>query len=513
MKKINIKKLTISCICTSLLSIESKTESPAFKQKNLSFQYTSLNIMKCKKFFFVKNTLKNAGFWISIISLIIRIILYIKYSKTGINPIKDYVEKEMKKYHYDTEENETNNIDVNINQNQNNNKNVNTERENIKNDDKKKNNEVNTSENKLENNKNNKILIYQRKNDDLSCMNEKNQIKNPNLVNQNIEENIATTNNERNIENANCNGNNNSYDNNQNCNNNNNDNSQNYNNNNNIDNNQNCIDNNNDNNQNYIDNKNDNKEIYTLITLDANNTSDNKDPKYSIHVIDNYYFELDTIYDKRSFKQLYIIIFKSNDFNNAFFCKSSLYLQPIRILIFVKVINDVLTFKALFEDLQSNSENQSLKILMNVFIIPLIALILSFIFSMILGYLIECKDDLREPFLEEEKKMRININYKVKNRTKNEIEKKINGILNCLKIKIIIFFIIDILFWIFSFYYLVLYCNILGFKQKNLIYQFLISIAESIPSNGLTSLLLTIFYKMALKLKNETLYKLTLLFI
>ena len=137
-EKINIKKLTISCICTSLLSIESKTESPAFKQKNLSFQYTSLNIMKCKKFFFVKNTLKNAGFWISIISLIIRIILYIKYSKTGINPIKDYVEKEMKKYHYDTEENETNNIDANINQNQNNNKNVNTERENIKNDDKKK---------------------------------------------------------------------------------------------------------------------------------------------------------------------------------------------------------------------------------------------------------------------------------------------------------------------------------------------------------------------------------------
>ena len=319
------------------------------------------------------------------------------YNKTGINPIIDYVEKEMKKYHYDTEENETNNIDVNINQNQNNNKNVNTERENIKNDDKKKNNEVNTSENKLENNKNNNILIYQRKNDDLSCMNEKNQIKNPNLVNQNIEENIATTNNERNIENANCNGNNNSYDNNQNCNNNNNDNSQNYNNNN-IDNNQNCIDNNNDNNQNYIDNKNDNKEIYTLITLDANNTSDNKDPKYSIHVIDNYYFELDTIYDKRSFKQLYIIIFKSNDFNNAFFCKSSLYLQPIRILIFVKVINDALTFNALFEDLQSNSENQSLKILMNVFIIPLIALILSFIFSMILGYLIECKDDFENHF-------------------------------------------------------------------------------------------------------------------
>ena len=58
-EKINIKKLTISCICTSLLSIESKTKTPAFKQKNLIFQHISLNIMKCKQLFFVKNTWKN----------------------------------------------------------------------------------------------------------------------------------------------------------------------------------------------------------------------------------------------------------------------------------------------------------------------------------------------------------------------------------------------------------------------------------------------------------------------
>ena len=320
-------------------------------------------------------------------------------------------------------------------------------------------------------------------------MNEKKQIENPNIVNQNIEENIESRNNERNIENKNNNGNNNKNDNNQNCNNNNNDNNQNCNNNN---------------------NKN---EIYTLITLDANNTSDNKDPNYSSHVIDNYYFELDTIYDKRSFCQLYIIIFKSTNFNNAFFFKSSLYLKPIKILIFLKSINDAFTFNALFEDLQSNSENLSLKILMNVIIIPLIALILSYIFSMILVYLTECKDDLREPFLEEEKIIRNNINYKVKNQTKIEIKKKINEILKCLKIKIIIFFIIDILFWLFSFYYLVLYFNILNFKKKNLIYRFFMSLLESVPSNGLATLFLTIFDKIALNCKNKILYKLTLFFI
>ena len=163
-EKININKLTISCICTSLLSIESKTETPAFKQKDLSFQYTSLNIMKCKQFFFVKNTWKNFGFYISIIFLIFRITLYIMYFKTGINPIKDYVEKEMKKYHYDIEENKTNNMDENINQNQNQNQNQNinaeTERENIKNNDKTEIHKVKTSLNKLDN----FVLIYQGKN-------------------------------------------------------------------------------------------------------------------------------------------------------------------------------------------------------------------------------------------------------------------------------------------------------------------------------------------------------------
>jgi len=149
---------------------------------------------------------------------------------------------------------------------------------------------------------------------------------------------------------------------------------------------------------------------------------------------------------------------------------------------------------------------------MNVFIIPLIALILSYIFSMILVYLTECKDDLREPFLEEGKIIRNNINYKVKNQTKIEIKKKINEILKCLKIKIIIFFIIDILFWLFSFYYLVLYFNILNFKKKNLIYRFFMSLLESVPSNSLATLFLTIFYKIALNCKNKILYKLTLFF-
>jgi hypothetical protein len=66
------------------------------------------------------------GFWVSIILLFIRFIYYISYLKTGINPIKHYVENEMKKYNYDydIEEKEPKkpiNNDNYLNQNKNNN--------------------------------------------------------------------------------------------------------------------------------------------------------------------------------------------------------------------------------------------------------------------------------------------------------------------------------------------------------------------------------------------------------
>jgi len=84
---------------------------------------------------------------------------------------------------------------------------------------------------------------------------------------------------------------------------------------------------------------------------------------------------------------------------------------------------------------------------------------------------------------------------------------KINNILNYFKIKIIIFFVIDILIWIFSFYYLVLYCIIFSFKKGEFIYQSILSAIEAIPSNALLSLVLTILYKISIKGKYEGLYK------
>ena len=191
--------------------------------------------------------------------------------------------------------------------------------------------------------------------------------------------------------------------------------------------------------------------MFTLIFLDANNDSENREPKYADKVIDNNYFELDKKYDKRNFKQLLLIFFINNDFNNAFLFKSSLISKPLKILTFILTINGVITFNALLEGIKYNSETSSVNIVINVIIIPLIALILSLIFSFILGKLVDCKEDLRAPFIEEEKKMRNNISYKVENQTKIEIKMKINGVLKCFKIKIIFFLLLTFYFSYFLF--------------------------------------------------------------
>ena len=517
--KINIDNKTISCNCTSLIGIESNIEEPKFKQKAYKKQYLSLSIFECSWLFWLKRTYRNAGFWISIILLIIRLILYFQYFRHRINPIKNYIEKEMKKYHYDEEENTSTNNKRYIPQNRNNNGDLDSDRKiisggvEIKNNDniKENNNDVTVPNNEQENKRKKDIFIYQRPNNISDNIKINNQMKEPNITNENNEENIDNKNNERKIEGENDDqivGENKKDENNEN----NNDGNKNDANNNNEDNNNNDINRNDDNNKDNINNddkRNDN-EFYTLITLDANNTSKNKIPKYSERVLDNYDYDLDKEYDKRSFCILFQIIMKNNDFINAFLFKSSLDLKPIKILIFVKIINDSLTFNALLGDFQYNGDKISLRILINAFLIPLlIAVLLSIIFKFI-NILADCKDDLREQFKEVEIIMFTNEDYKVKISTKIEIKMKICKILRCFEIKIIILFIIDILFCVFSSYYLIIYCNFFFNRQGNLIYQFFMTVIENISSNGFISLLLAALYKASIKYKKKRLYDFTL---
>ena len=130
-----------------------------------------------------------------------------------------------------------------------------------------------------------------------------------------------------------------------------------------------------------------------------------------------------------------LLIVLKNDFNNAFCFKSSLDLKPIKILLFLRIINEEIFFNAVLEDMNYNIDNTPLSLFMNIIIIPLLSIILSLIINFFIGTLTDCKDDLRDLFIYEEKQMIKDENYKVNDKRKIEIKMAINDILTQYKKK------------------------------------------------------------------------------
>ena len=79
----------------------------------------------------------------------------------------------------------------------------------------------------------------------------------------------------------------------------------------------------------------------------------------------------------------------------------------------MRSINDEIFFNALLEDIKFNKDKKSLSLFINIFIIPFLSIILSFAISCFIGKLTDCKDDLRDLFIEEEKQMIKDKKYKV----------------------------------------------------------------------------------------------------
>ena len=100
----------------------------------------------------------------------------------------------------------------------------------------------------------------------------------------------------------------------------------------------------------------------------------------------------------------------------------------------MRIINGEIFFNAVLEDINYN-DNTPLSLFINIIIIPLLSIILSLIINFFIGKLTDCKDDLRDLFIYEEKQMIKDENYKVNDKRKIEIKMAINDILTQYKKK------------------------------------------------------------------------------
>ena len=107
--------------------------------------------------------------------------------------------------------------------------------------------------------------------------------------------------------------------------------------------------------------------------------------------------------------------------------------------------------------------------------------------------------------------MREDQNYKVSDERKKEIFESIEKSLKCLKIKMVIFIIVDFVILLFFFYFVTSFCEVYQSTQTSWISDAIVSIIISIPIEIGIALVITIVYKIALKYKCKLFYKIAMM--
>jgi hypothetical protein len=259
---------------------------------------------------------------------------------------------------------------------------------------------------------------------------------------------------------------------------------------------------------------------YNLIKIDANNSSD-KTLIFSKYTIDNNDYELALIYENRAFCRLFFIFYVAkNDLLNTFCIMTPMNLKTLIINLLILSISSDFIFNSLFyfsDNISDQYHYEGEHEFSNSFFLNLFSTIISTCLSIFIAFLFrmltESNDDFEEGFREEEAKMRKDDNYIVSNERKYEIKNGIIKTLKILKIKIIIFNLLDLIIFLFSSYYMIAFCEVYKNTQINWFTDSISSFFLSFLAQILTSFILIILYEISLKYKCCLFYKLVLFFI
>ena len=516
-EKTDIIQKSFICNC-SISGKSSDININNFNSTKINFKLLSnstFGVIKCYKLVFsLKIDIKNIGFWIHLITILFHIGIYILHCKIGIVPMQKYIKNEMEKYHYLITDDENNKKDdnENINKSMDNSENNKNDENNKNNEDNKNNEEKNIDES---NKKKDKLKNEKDKNIDESIKSDKNT-KEINIIYNNTFNELKIKRNKTKVE---------------------------------VKNNRNIdslkkikttmiksLKDSTSQNEFIIDRLNTFKrqetidinekidelinnpelvEYYKLIKIDANNESNNKKPQESKYILTNYDYDLALQYEKRSFWRIcFIILLSKDDFLNTFFFKSPLHIIYLRVCLLIFSFSSDAGLNTLFyfndkisDQFHYIGNHQFWHSIYKNLLFTILCTILTKIMGFFLLFLTQSISSIEEEFKKEEKKMRENKNYFVNNERKLEIQRKINKILKILKIKIAIFFIIDLLLMIFFLYYQSAFSAVFKYTQINIIKDTVSSFILALPTSFATSLILCILYKISLKFKIKLLYK------
>ena len=120
------------------------------------------------------------------------------------------------------------------------------------------------------------------------------------------------------------------------------------------------------------------------------------------------------------------------------------------------------------------------------------------------------KYSIQNLFRDEEKLMRKNKKYRVNNDKKKIISTNLSKIYKNLKIKILVYIIIEFLFMLFFFYFITAFCEVYKDTQLSWLYDSFISFLFSILIELLISFFISFIYVSSIKMKIQFLYNIIL---
>ena len=264
-------------------------------------------------------------------------------------------------------------------------------------------------------------------------------------------------------------------------------------------------------------NNNINEKKYYLIQINANNSINNKPPDSKI-ILDNYTYEEAIEFEKRRIGLIfYIILIGKFDILNIFILKSPLELISLRICIIMFIISCDLALNTVFyfndnisEKYHYNGDNLYLFTILNNFSISLISTFVSILSVVGLKFLTNSKDQVEALFRKEERKMRKDNNYIVSQKRRKEILVTIYEINKKLKVKIIFFFIIEMLIMLFFLYFVTAFCEVYKGTQTSWISDSIISFILSFIIDFIFSFLITIIYIISIRQRCKWLYNIVM---
>ena len=266
-----------------------------------------------------------------------------------------------------------------------------------------------------------------------------------------------------------------------------------------------------------VNQKNDNENDYNLIQINANNSSNNIPPE-SKYFLDNYDFEEAIKYDKRTFCRIYnICILTKENMLNIILVKSPLELQSLRICLLIFAYSCDFAFNTVFyfnsnisDKYYYNGNNKFFFTMFNNISISIISTFVSLGLGVFFKVLTTSKDDIEDLFRNEERKMRENNKYIVNFTKRKQILMNVYKINKKLKIKIIIFFIFELLVMLFFFYFVTAFCEVYRQSQISWITDSIVSFLLSFPIEFGNSFLIAVFYKISVEKKCKWLYKIAM---